>query len=124
MASDRVIENSLRKKQDDSLGKYLLILVVIFAAFWEFNNYYSSKAPSLPSSPNPAGLGLADNEKYVAEQVGMLLAKNPNMAKEDATDKVIYDIAIQEKNKTLCGRLRADNLKNRCLKYFIINGLN
>ncbi len=108
MAEGKVIEGSPMGKKDDGLGRYLLFLVIIFAALWALNNYYSS---------------LADNERYIAEQVDMLLAKNPNMAKQDATDKVMYDIAIQEKNKALCGRLQSGYLASRCLKYFIINGI-
>lgn len=123
MADGKVIEGSLKSKKDDGLGRYLLFLVIIFTALWALNNYYSSQSRSDSASPNAPSLGLADNERYIAEQVDMLLAKNPNMAKEDATDKVMYDIAIQEKNKALCGRLQSGYLASRCLKYFIINGI-
>lgn len=115
MPEEKVIENSLNEAHDAGLGRYILVLLIIFAVLWAINTYYSSQNHALPvpkaeESPSQEAATSTDNQAAQAQA-------------ERTSDVFTYNSAIERRDKKLCERIIDESLKSDCLKFFTVNGL-
>ncbi len=97
----------------------VLGVVVVLAGAGYF--YYSQKliiepvvTPVPLSSPIVEKKDLADDPVYVKEKINEFLIDNPKETEEYAQDIIYHDIAIKEKDNSICDKIKDDYWKEHC----------
>ncbi|MEM5794514.1 MAG: hypothetical protein QXS48_00215 [Candidatus Aenigmatarchaeota archaeon] len=60
-------------------------------------------------------------EPEIQERMKEFLIDNPNSTESYARDVVIHDLAIEEKDSSLCEKIITNWLKEDCLNFFKVN---
>lgn len=102
----------------------LIILSVIVVSLTGAGYFYFFQKPAepLPVAPNPPGekKSSADDEDYIQKRIDEILTNNPSAAKENARDVIYEEIAFNEQNESICGKIKSEKVKNHCYKLFLI----
>lgn len=95
--------------------KLLLILLFIFLLFLSFYLYFILFPQKSPEEKRKESL--IYNETYVQERINDFLRDNPTASESYARDVVYHEIAIAEKNSTICEKITTEWLKQDCYNY-------
>jgi hypothetical protein len=111
----------------------ILLFLIIVSTFFSFrrSGYFSlrwfnwmsifSKKPTTTTTTTTTTTlpkSLASDNNYVQNKVNSFLKNNPNANESYATDVVYHDVAIKEKNSSICENIKTEWLKKDCYNYF------
>jgi len=113
MPEDTVIVGSIQRNQGSGFGKNLLIVLVVFAILWAINGGYLSGILERKNAVADAGPKDSQNQNPGV----------PEISAERTSDVLIYNEAIDKKDKKLCERIAEESLKSDCFKFFTVNGI-
>lgn len=101
----------------------LIILGIIIVSVIAGYSYYSQKliiepaeTPDSFSYPITEKKGLANDPVYVGEKVNEFLIDNPKATEEYAQDIIYHDIAIKEKDNSICDKIKDGYWKGHCYR--------
>ena len=79
-----------------------------------------SRLPKTTTTTLPASL--INDEQHVQDKMNAFLKNNPNANENYARDVVYHDIAIEEKNQSICEQIKSESLKKDCNNFFKVAG--
>jgi len=95
-----------------------IVLTIVLATVYSLILYQpQEKKSSIPSKT----YSLITNKTYIRNRVNSFLNDNPKANESYAEDVVYHDIAISEKNSTICSLINTKWLKEDCYNYFKVS---
>ena len=105
--------------------KLIILTVIAIFAIMVICAYYSQKKTNdnSPAIKPPAenenllnGESLINDKIYVEEKVEDFLIDNPSATEEYAQDIIYHDIAIKEKDNSICDKIKDSYWKEHCYR--------
>lgn len=100
----------------------LIILGIIIVSAIAGYSYYSQKliqpeeTPDSLSYPTAEKKDLAEDSVYIKEEINRFLTDNPEATEEYAQDIIYHDIAIEEKDSSICNKIKDNYWKSHCYR--------
>lgn len=95
------------------------IIVMLSATTGYF--YYSQKPATMPTASNYPVLptekkSLADNPEYLKNKINAYLKGSPNMSRDYAESIFLEQIAYEDLDISICGRIKTLEIKSHCIQ--------
>lgn len=95
------------------------ILLIAACYFYYFQKPAIEPRPTRNLPAETETKSLADDENYIKEKIEYFLANNPPGVSEEYARDVIYEeIAFNEQDVSICGRIKGEKIKNHCYRLF------